>query len=313
MVRSFLLSARASGTLGARNASVVYNGRGAWLASRKPFGGWLLRAARFCEVTGILSVDCMNVRPGIEVAGLSDVGCQRENNEDSYLYWEPTDDDEFKRKGRLAIIADGMGGHQGGLEASQLAVETVREVYDAGFRDDPQAMLLEGFAAAHARILEYADRHTTFYGMGTTCTAVVVRGRQMYFAHVGDSRLYRMRDGRIERLTRDHSYVGRLVESGLVRAEDAEKHPQRHILTAALGAGLELQVDSAEPGLQVQVGDEILLCTDGLWGVVTEEELENALRNGPPAASCAFLVKLARARGGPDNITLQVLRVVRES
>jgi PPM family protein phosphatase len=254
----------------------------------------------------------MNVRPGVEMAGLSDVGCQRENNEDSYVYWEPADYEEFKRKGRLAIIADGMGGHEGGLEASRLAVETVREVYDAGFRDDPQAMLIEGFAAAHARILDFAERHPAFYGMGTTCTALVVRGSQLYFAHVGDSRLYRMRNGRIERLTRDHSYVGRLVESGLVRAEDAEKHPQRHILTAALGAGVELEIESAEPGSQVEAGDDLLLCTDGLWSLVNEEDLERALRCNP-AECCASLVNLARLRGGPDNITLQVLRVSRAS
>ncbi len=241
------------------------------------------------------------------------MGCQRENNEDSCLYWEPTDTEEFRRKGRLAIIADGMGGHEGGLEASRLAVDTVRDVYDAGFRDDPQAMLMEGFAAAHVRIRDYAERHPVFFGMGTTCTAVVVRGHELYFAHVGDSRLYRNRDQRIERLTRDHSYVGRLVESGLVRAEDAEKHPQRHILTAALGAGLQLDVESAPTGLQVQAGDDLLLCTDGLWGLVSEEEIGTALRNNPPAECCAALVKLARSRGGPDNITLQVLRVGQES
>src|SRR5579863_5676816 len=101
----------------------------------------------------------MNVRPGIEVASLSDIGCQRENNEDSYLYWEPAEDEEFQRKGRLAVIADGMGGHEGGQEASRLAVETVCEVYDRGFRDDPQTALVEAFAAAHARILSYAERH----------------------------------------------------------------------------------------------------------------------------------------------------------
>jgi protein phosphatase len=145
--------------------------------------------------------------------------------------------------------------------------------------------------------------------MGTTCTALVLRGRQLYFAHVGDSRLYLIRGARILRLTRDHSYVGRLVESGIVRAEDAEKHPQRHILTAALGAGRELAVDGAEQGLALQEGDDLLLCTDGLWSVVTEEELETALSGTPPAKSCAALVKLARQRGAPDNVTLQVLRV----
>jgi len=260
-----------------------------------------------------MSVDCMNVRPGVEVASLTDVGCQRENNEDSYLYWEPADDEEFQRKGRLAAIADGMGGHEGGQEASRLAVETVREVYDQAPGDDPQAALIESLTAAHTRIQNYAERYPAFQGMGTTCTAMVLRGRQLYFAHVGDSRLYLVRGAHILRLTRDHSYVGRLVESGIVRAEDAEKHPQRHILTAALGAGRELAVDGADQAVALQEGDHLLLCTDGLWSVVTEEELETAVSRNPPAECCAALVKLARQRGAPDNITLQVLRVGAES
>src|SRR5580704_1193373 len=223
-----------------------------------------------------MSVDCMNVKPGVEVASLTDVGCQRENNEDSFLYWEPRDDEEFRRKGRLAVIADGMGGHEGGQEASRLAVETVREVYDQALGDDPQAALVESLSAAHMRIQNYAERHPAFQGMGTTCTALVLRGRRLYFAHVGDSRLYLVRGARILRLTRDHSYVGRLVESGIVRAEDAEKHPQLHILTAALGAGVEVAVDAVEYGTTLEDGDRLLLCTDGLWGVVSDEELEMA-------------------------------------
>jgi PPM family protein phosphatase len=256
-----------------------------------------------------LSVEYMKVKPGVEVAGLSDIGCQRENNEDSYLYWEPASDLEFKRKGRLAIIADGMGGHDGGLEASRLAVDTVREVYEGSFQEDPQTALRESFVAAHFRIRDYAERHPVFYGMGTTCTALVIRGEQLYFAHVGDSRLYLVRDRSVSRLTRDHSYVGRLVESGLVRPEDAERHPQRHILTAALGAGLEVEVEGSRPDLKLQAGDDLVLCTDGLWSVVTEQEIDDAAKRFPPAECCTELVKLARARGGPDNITVQVLRV----
>jgi PPM family protein phosphatase len=256
-----------------------------------------------------VAVECANVRPGVEVASLTDIGCQRENNEDSCLYWEPADDGEFKRKGRLAVIADGMGGHDGGQEASRLAVETVREVYEQSFREDPQGALLEAFRTAHERILEYAERHPALHGMGTTCTAVVLCGRQLYSAHVGDSRLYLTREGEILRLTRDHSYVGRLVESGLVRAEDAERHPQRHILTAALGAGLEIVADGGEPGLAVEAGDNLLLCTDGLWGVTTDAELLAALNGRAPAECCAALVQLARQRGGPDNITVQMLRI----
>jgi PPM family protein phosphatase len=256
-----------------------------------------------------MSVECMKVRPGIEVASLSDVGCQRENNEDSYLYWEPFAEDEFHRKGRLAVVADGMGGYEGGQEASRLAAETVWEIYEQFVGDDLQAALVHAFLRAHERIQSYAAQNSEFAGMGTTCTALVIHERELYFAHVGDSRLYLIRDSQISRLTRDHSYVGRLVESGIVRAEDAEKHPQRHILTAALGAGTEIAVDSAGHGVKLQEGDQLLLCTDGLWGVVTEEELQNSALTNAPMECCTELVKLARERGGPDNITVQILRV----
>lgn len=257
-------------------------------------------------------VDRMNVKRGVEVAGLSDVGCQRENNEDSFLYWEPSGEAELRLKGRLAVIADGMGGHEGGKEASHLAVETVREVYEHRSGDDPRAVLVESLVQAHARIQGFAEKHPVFHGMGTTCTALAIVGGSLFFAHVGDSRLYLFRGSSISRLTRDHSYVGRLVESGLVRPEDAESHPQRHILTAAVGIGIELAVDAAEQGMTLEQGDELLLCTDGLWSMVTEQELEKAIHGHSPAECCAALVKLARERGGPDNITLQVLRVGKE-
>jgi serine/threonine protein phosphatase PrpC len=255
----------------------------------------------------------MNVKTGIEVASLTNVGRQRENNEDAYLYWEPSRDDELARKGCLAIVADGMGGYEGGHEASQLAVDTVREVYERAFHTDPQTTLLEAFALAHERIRKYAEGHPGFQGMGTTCTAVVLRGRRLYFAHIGDSRLYLVDGSQISRLTRDHSYVSRLVENGIVRSEDAEKHPQRHILTAALGAGTDILADTAEHQIDLQDGDTLILCTDGLWGVVSEEEIVNAVKENAPADSCSTLVNSALQRGGPDNITVQVLRVTSTS
>src|SRR5579863_5727740 len=130
----------------------------------------LLTAQRVRGCEG-MSVDSMNVKSGLEVASLSDVGCQRENNEDSFLYWEPVAEGEVQSKGRLAIIADGMGGYEGGQEASRLAVETVREVYINVVRDDPHVALLEAFARAHERIQAHAAQHTELHGMGTTCTA----------------------------------------------------------------------------------------------------------------------------------------------
>src|ERR1700726_2048615 len=137
-----------------------------------------------------MAVDCKTSKPGIEVASLTDVGRLRRNNEDSSLYWEPDSGEEFLRKGRLAVVADGMGGYEGGQEASRLAVETVREVYDNVVGDDPHVALLEAFSRAHEKIQAFAVAHPELHGMGTTCTALVIRGRKLYFAHVGDSRLY---------------------------------------------------------------------------------------------------------------------------
>lgn len=240
---------------------------------------------------------------------LTDVGRQRSNNEDAYLYWEPDSEDDFQRKGRLAVIADGMGGYEGGQEASRVAVETVRHVYDRDFADDPRQSLLAALLAAHDNIQRYAQEHVQFQGMGTTCTALAIVARQLYFAHVGDSRLYLMRGEEISRLTKDHSYVGRLVESGIVRSEDAPSHPQRHILTAALGSGREITPDSGERPVPLQPGDNILLCTDGLWSVLSDSELAGAVRSHSPVQACRALVDMALDRGGLDNVTALVLRI----
>ena len=256
-----------------------------------------------------MAVDLKTPKPGIEAASLTDVGRQRSNNEDSYIYWEPDSDEDFRRKGRLAVIADGMGGYEGGQEASRLAVETVRSVYDNAFAGDPQETLVGAFEAAHQNIQRFAQEHPQFYGMGTTCTALAIVDRQLSFAHVGDSRLYLIRAATISRLTRDHSYVGRLVESGIVRSEDAESHPQRHILTAALGSGREVTPNVPEHPCSLEEGDRLLLCTDGLWGLVGDADLARVVQSNPPAEACQKLVAMALERGGPDNITLLVLRV----
>jgi PPM family protein phosphatase len=251
----------------------------------------------------------MKVRPGVELASLSDVGCQRENNEDRYSYWEPAADSEFPVKGRLAIVADGMGGYEGGQEASRLAVEVIEEVYSKAVAGDPRSWLLEGFQAAHQRIQEYAEKYPDLHGMGTTCTAMALLEHQLYYAHVGDSRLYLVRDSSISRLTHDHSYVSRLVENGVLKAEEAESHPQRHILTAALGAGVSVTPDCPPQPVSLEPGDVLVLCTDGLWGLLTENEIQAAVAGKTAAEICDHLVDTAKRRGGPDNITMQVLRI----
>lgn len=251
----------------------------------------------------------MKIRPGIEIASLTDVGCQRENNEDNYSYWEPESDEQFAQKGRLAIVADGMGGHEGGQEASRIAVDTVQQTYGKGPGSDAQALLVNAFHAAHRNIQEYALRRPELSGMGTTCTAISLRQHQLYFAHVGDSRLYLFRGSVLSRLTHDHSYVGRLVETGVIRSEEAEFHPQRHILTSALGAGLEISLDAPQLPLALQTDDILVLCSDGMWGLVNDREIQEALALRPLDIACRKLVDLARLHGGPDNITVQLLRI----
>jgi len=251
----------------------------------------------------------MQIRAGVEVGSLSDVGCQRENNEDALSYWEPQAEEAFQKKGRLALVADGMGGYEGGQEASRLAIETIQEVYGQDSTGDPRDALLKGFQEAHHRIREYAEAHPEFQGMGTTCTALALNNLHLYFAHVGDSRLYLVRGSTISRLTRDHSYVGRLVESGVLRSDEAERHPQRHILTAALGAGAEIVADAPLNPIDLEQDDVLVLCTDGLWSLIHEPEIMDIVSKKAASAACSELVQLARQRGGPDNITVQILRV----
>lgn len=242
------------------------------------------------------------------MASLSDIGCQRENNEDQYAYWEPSSDEEFARKGRLAIVADGMGGHEGGQEASRIAVESIQEVFANAPDNDVQSALTVGFQIAHERILKYAAAHPELQGMGTTATAIALHGNVLYYAHVGDSRLYLVRGTTISRVTHDHSYVGRLVENGLISAEEAETHPQRHILTAALGAGAEVWPETSHP-IRLQAGDVLVLCTDGLWSLLSEKEIGTVVGRSEPAEACRTLIQMTKDRGAPDNITVQVLRL----
>jgi PPM family protein phosphatase len=251
----------------------------------------------------------MRIRPGVELASLSDIGCQRENNEDQYAYWEPANDEEFARKGRLAVVADGMGGHEGGQEASRIAVEAIQEVFADAPNGDAQSLLTVGFQIAHERILEYAAAHPELHGMGTTATAIALRGNRLYYAHVGDSRLYLVRGANISRITHDHSYVGRLVQNGVISAAEAEIHPQRHILTAALGAGAELWPETPEHAIELQKGDVLILCTDGLWSLLSENEIRSVVSGSEPPEACRALIQMTKDRGGPDNITVQVLRL----
>ena len=251
----------------------------------------------------------MKVRPGIEAAALTDLGCLRQNNEDNYAYWEPEQDSEFERLGRLALVADGMGGAEGGQFASRIAVDAVCETYAAAGPETPQPRLFAAFLEANRRVQREAEAKPQLRGMGTTLTACAILGKELYFAHIGDSRLFLVRNGECQQLTRDHSLVARLVESGTIRPEEAESHPQKHVLTAAIGVAEDLEPDAPPSPLTLEPKDILVLCTDGLWGQMTSAEIAQIVSKASPKDACKTLVQLANDRGGPDNITEQVLGV----
>jgi serine/threonine protein phosphatase PrpC len=251
----------------------------------------------------------MLIRPGIELANLTDTGCERTENEDYYCYAEPADAATYERLGRLAVVADGMGGHAGGQVASGIAVDVVRERYFSAIDEDPAEALQTAFSEAHAEIQRRAFASPALHGMGTTCTAAAVRDHHLYFGHVGDSRLYLLRNGAIARLTRDHSVVGRLVEQGVITPEEAAARPDRNVLTSALGMEAPIEADFSQDAIALNAGDVLLIATDGLHGLVADDEILTVAAGAAPRQACIELVRMAKERGGHDNITLQILRV----
>jgi serine/threonine protein phosphatase PrpC len=251
----------------------------------------------------------MKIRAGIELGNLTDTGCSREDNQDSYCYAEPENEEEFKTKGRLVVVADGMGGHEGGGLASGIAVDVIRATYMGSASAEPEVALTDALEAAHQAVRSFAREHPEYSGMGTTCTAAVLRNGDLFYGHVGDSRLYLLRDSQITRLTRDHTVIEQMVERGLLGAEEAKTHSQRHVLTAAMGVDDSMSVDFPHAPIALLPGDILLLCTDGLYDLVSDEELFSAAREAAPGTACKQLIETAKERGGHDNITVQIVRV----
>ena len=232
-----------------------------------------------------------------EHAALSDVGREREGNEDSFVASPP-----------LFAVADGMGGAQAGEVASKIVAETLAAALDGGELPEGLAGALE---QANERIHLMARDDRSLAGMGTTGTAAWLGTSMITIAHVGDSRAYRLREGRLEQLTDDHSLVGGLVRMGELTPAEAERHPQRSVILRAIGVAPTVEVDLAEHVLVD--GDVFLLCSDGLSGMVRDEVIEEILEMRTPLAKAAeMLIELANASGGRDNITAVLLRVAQD-
>jgi protein phosphatase len=237
----------------------------------------------------------------------TDVGLVRSENQDFGTYTTAEEEQESHPGGRLLIVADGMGGHRGGATASRLAAETVKAQYLGSETADIPAALKESLVRANARIFSEAQSNPELRGMGTTTSVLAVRGDQGWLAHVGDSRIYLVRDDDIRQLTDDHSLVATMVREGLLTSAEAENHPRRNVLQRSMGVAEEVEVDVRGP-IEIQPGDTFILCSDGLHGLVKENELKEIAKKPIEAAADEFL-RRALERGAPDNVTVIVARV----
>jgi len=239
---------------------------------------------------------------------LSDVGCVRELNEDSGACIQPDNPELRASKGSLILVADGMGGHSAGEVASRLAVDIITRIYyeDAG---DPQSALKKAFREANREIHKAAEKDESKTGMGTTCTALVLQNGTAISAHVGDSRLYLVRRQAIYLMTEDHSAVMEMVKAGLITIEQARHHPNKNVILRAMGSHPEVEVSSWNAPLPVRGGDRFVLCSDGLYDLVEDDEIKERVAERDPHSACETLIGLARERGGYDNITVGVIAV----
>jgi len=237
----------------------------------------------------------------------SDVGLVRSENQDFGMYTTAEEEIESHPGGRLLIVADGMGGHRGGATASRLAAETVKAQFLGSETADIPTALRESLTRANARIYSEAQANPELRGMGTTTSVLAVHGDRGWLAHVGDSRIYRVRENAIEQLTDDHSLVATMVREGLLTPAEAETHPRRNVLQRSMGVAEDVEVDVRGP-FELRTGDTFILCSDGLHGLVKEPELKEIARKPIDQAADEFLRK-ALERGAPDNVTVIVARV----
>ncbi len=240
----------------------------------------------------------------MNVSAISDIGKVRDINEDNYCIYEK----DYK----LFIVADGMGGHNAGEVASFLVVNSIKDHITNYVSADMEeqavkGIIFEAFNRANEKVYLYAQENSSCDGMGTTATLALKMDSTLYIGHVGDSRAYIIRDSVIEQITQDHSLVAELVRSGSITEIEANKHPQKNIITRALGTNKNIKVDIFN--MDFSYGDILILCTDGLSNFVDKYEIEKtALEFKDSNDACERLVSMANKRGGYDNITVLVAK-----
>ena len=242
----------------------------------------------------------------MKLAGKTDVGRVRQDNQDDYRAGELPGDAAW------LLVCDGMGGARGGREASQSACDVIERCFQEQYASkclpgEEETFLKKSLLSANRFVFQKSIREESLAGMGTTAVCALVRSGNVYLCHAGDSRAYLIRDGKLTQLTHDHSYVQELVDCGTITEEEAEHHPQKNIITKALGVDYRLEPEFTAAKLKRE--DRLLLCTDGLTNMVPVEEMEELLAQGAFYDLPDRLIEAANAHGGSDNITALLLAV----
>lgn len=243
----------------------------------------------------------------IEYASLTDVGVRRSHNQDSHATLPASDLEQYRARGHVFLVADGMGAHAVGELASKLAADSIPHIYSKHAHEGPIVALRKAFVEANQNIHNRGQANREFEGMGTTATGIVLRPEGAWVGHVGDSRAYRIRNGKIEQLSFDHSLVWELARRQRKAPEELQGIPP-NVIVRSLGPDSSVQVDVEGPH-PLQPGDTFLLCSDGLSGPVSDRELGAVAMALPPGEACRFLIQLANMQGGPDNITCLIIRI----
>jgi PPM family protein phosphatase len=240
----------------------------------------------------------------LDVCLRTDLGCHREINEDSGRIVRSAG----PYSNRILIaVADGMGGHQAGEIASQRAIDIVSRAYSNGALEDPQEGLKRAVEQANREIYEQSQSSDHLKGMGTTCTVLALHDDTAYSAHVGDSRLYLIRGGGIYLMTEDHSAVMEMVKQGTLTLEEARHHGDKNVILRALGSRPQVEVSTWPEPLPVKVDDCFVLCSDGLYDRIEDNEIRDIATSRSAAEACDTLITMARERGGYDNITVAIV------
>jgi PPM family protein phosphatase len=258
--------------------------------------GWEERAER---ARGVVVVTALGAK--------TDLGRVRENNEDKFEFFVPENEEVLAQRGAFYAVADGMGGHAAGQIASELALKTAIRAYYSDSSPILEESLRAALQQANGLIFEASRAIAERAGMGTTMTALVIRGDEAFIAQVGDSRCYRLRGGKIAQLTEDHSWVCEQVRRGGLTPEEAATSPFKNVITRSLGNMPNVDVDIFAE--ELKAGDEFLLCSDGLSNEVTEAEMREAMTKSAPSQAAWDLVDLALQHGGRDNATVLIVAI----